>query len=259
MALVERTTTAGNIVEKLRYTRTERKDSPIARAEKKKISSAAKRAANWKSTQRKLYLLLAANFLLRHVFVTLTFDELHKAMTRAEAMKAVRRYVRLFRDYCASQGRVFKYVYALEHKHGLGRWHVHIIMTATWADEEAIKSLWEYGTQVDIETIGSRGYKQLSEYLTKERQEVGDRAFIGSQNLTRPVVETRIISETEPASIEVPKGCIELEREERINEWGRFCFVRYELPRRRSCVPEELDVRPDCYSGADLILSRGFV
>lgn len=259
MALIERTTTAGNIVEKLRYTRTERKDGPVARAEKRKISTAAKRAANWHSTQRKLYLLLAANFLMKHVFVTLTFDELHKAMTRAEAMKAARRYVRLFREYCAAQGREFKYIYALEHKHGLGRWHIHIIMTATWADMEAIKSLWEYGAQVDIETVGSRGYKQLAEYLTKERQEVGDRAFIGSQNLSRPVVETRIVPATESEYIEVPKGCIEMEREEKSNEWGRFCFARYELPRRRGCAPDKLDNRPDCYFGADLILSRGVV
>lgn len=259
MALIERTTTAGNIVEKLRYTRTERKDGPVARAEKKRISTAAKRAANWYSTQRKLYLLLAANFLAKHVFVTLTFDELHRAMTRAEAMNAARRYVRLFRSYCSGQGRDFKYIYALEHKHGLGRWHVHIVMDATWADVEAIKSLWEFGLQVDIETVGSRGYKQLAEYLTKERQEVGDRAFISSQNLSRPVVETRIVPETESEYIEVPDGCIELEREEKSNEWGRFCFVRYELPRRRSRVHIELDNLPDCYSGADLILSRGFV
>ena len=37
MALIELTTIAGNIVEKLRYTRVERKDGPVARAEKREI------------------------------------------------------------------------------------------------------------------------------------------------------------------------------------------------------------------------------
>ena len=256
MALIERTIRAGDIVEVLRYTRIEHNDGPISRAEKKKVSTAAKRAANWHALQRKLYLLFAANFLLNHVFVTLTFDAQHQAMTRKEAMKAARRYVRLLRDYCSGLSRDLTYIYCLESKHGAGRWHVHMVVNLTWADVEAIKSLWEFGAQVDIETVGSRGYKQLAEYMTKERQANGDRAFIGSKNLVRPTEERRVIPESEGAYIEVPAGCVELEREEKSNEWGRFCFVRYELPKRRRIVPSQTE-RPDCYSGADLILSRG--
>ncbi|MEY8420693.1 hypothetical protein AALA83_15650 [Oscillospiraceae bacterium 44-5] len=64
-------------------------------------------------------------------------------------------------------------------------------------DEEEIRSLWEYGAIVHVETIGSRGFKELAQYVTKERPPVGARSFIASQNLKRPMEERRVIDESD--------------------------------------------------------------
>ena len=77
MAEVIKETRAGPITERVAYTRIERGDSAVARAEKGKCSTLARKKTNHRVMQRSLGLLMATNFKLEDFFLTLTFDNDH--------------------------------------------------------------------------------------------------------------------------------------------------------------------------------------
>ena len=145
----------------------------------------------------------------------------------------------------------------IECLHGLGRYHVHVFINSTGdraRDEEEIRSLWEFGSIVHVETIGSRGFKELAEYVTKERPPVGGRSFIASQNLKRPVEERRVIDESEMRLLGAPDGYMEIDRKTcDTKHWGSFVYVVYERSYRWA---KEEEKRPGLYDGADRIVSR---
>lgn len=251
-----KTTTAGPVKEILIYPHVERKDSPEARAKKEALSNAAKHAQNRRASSRAAYLLAVANFFPWDYHATLTCDNDHQFMNRGETLEGMRKFVRVLRKQRRRRGKDLRYIYVIECLHGLGRYHVHVFINSTGdraRDEEEIRSLWEYGSIVHVETIGSRGFKELAEYVTKERPPVGARSFIASQNLKRPVEERRVIDKLDMGLLDAPEGYIELERKSETNLWGSFFFVRHE---RRYRWLEEEDKRPGLYAGADKIISR---
>ncbi len=153
MAEVIKETRAGPITERVAYTRIECGDSAVARAEKGKCSTLARKKTNHRVMQRSLGLLMATNFKLEDFFLTLTFDNDHLPRTRRGAMKAVKEFVRLLKRHRLLRKQDLKYIYCIENKHDAGRYHIHMVMNAVGRDVEAIISLWSYGL-VDWEFIG---------------------------------------------------------------------------------------------------------
>lgn len=243
-------------------------DSPQARAAKKECSSLGRKLTNHRTMQRTLYFLMAANFKLTDLFLTLTFDDTHLPRTRKEAMKAVEKFVKLLRKHRAARGQELLYIYCVENKHGEGRYHIHMIVNSTGQDVEPLCSLWD-GGMVDWEYIGwskergqlkhrgVKGYKILARYMTKEVQPVGARNYSRSKNLVRPTVTVRFASEEDVKArrlAEIPDGCEQLDRIEFQNDYGCFWYVSYYDKSRGYGVQKD---RPGLYDGEALVISRG--
>ena len=231
MAKRKKTIIAGQIVKTIIYTAPEPRDGQQARAEKSRMTSAAQKAMNDKAARVRLEMLIATNFRPADLFLTLTYRDENLPAKRAEAIKHVRSFLKHLREYRKARGRDLKYIYTTEDKHGGGRLHHHIIISATGNDMETIKSLWEHGEVVEFEYVGNYDSEQLARYITKESVEkrpVGAQMWTGSRNLEKPIVRCEYVDND--AAITVPIGCHIIEKEERMTEYGSYAYIKYRLP-----------------------------
>ena len=231
MAKRKKTIIAGRIVKAVIYTAPEPVDGCRARAEKSRMTSAARKAMNDKTARARLEMLMSANFSGRDLFVTLTYRNEDLPGSRAEAVERLRGFIKLFRTQRKKKGLAFRYVYTTEEKHGESRLHHHLAINAAGADVEALRSLWTYGDVVDVEYIGARGYDLLAAYMTKESvagRPVGAQMWTASRNLVKPLEESIYVSND--TMLSAPLGCHILEKEERATEFGSYCYIKYRTP-----------------------------
>lgn len=227
-----KTIRAGCIVKTVLYTAPEPRDTKPVRAIKSRMTSAAQKALNDKSARVRLEMLVWENFGPEDLFVTLTYRDEDLPRTWKEAVLCVRKFLRNFRNYRGRRGQPLKYIYTTEGKHGDHRLHHHLIINATERDVEAIRSLWAYGDIVDLEYVGERGHTTLALYMTKESMEgrpVGAQMWTSSRNLRKPEVESKLVHND--AELTVPAGCFVLEKEEKVTEFGSYCYIKYRVPR----------------------------
>ena len=161
MAKRKKTITAGCIVKTILYTAPEPRDGERARAEKSRMTTAAQKAMNDKTARCRLEMLLAANFVGKDLFITLTYRNADLPTTRAAAVKNVRKFLKQLREHRKARGQVLKYVYTTEEKHGAARLHHHLVINATERDIETIRSLWPYGDIIDLVYVRDRDYDTL--------------------------------------------------------------------------------------------------
>lgn len=242
MAKRKKVITAGNLVKTIVYTVPQPRDSEHVRAAKSKMTTAAQRALNYRTAQGKLEMILAANFGPQDLFCTLTYRDDCLPMNLAGAKKCVRAFIKLLREQRRRRGLDLKYVYVTEGKHGDKRYHHHIVINATGPDDlEEVCSLWQYGDMVDVERIADRQYIDVARYITKENAEDkpnGAQMWTRSRNLVPPQVESYFVPDDE--AIQPPPGAYVLEREERLNEFGSFSYLKYRLP----AIPAPFHPRP---------------
>ena len=235
MAKRKRVITAGRLVKEVIYTVPQPRDSDRVRAGRSKLTTAAQRALNYRTAQGRLEMILAANFDENDLFCTLTYRDNCLPTTAAEAKKRVRAFIKLLRKERQRHGLDLKYVYVTEGKHGDKRYHHHLVVNATSLNDlEMICSLWRYGDMVDVRRIEDREYIDVARYITKENAEgkpVGAQMWTRSRNLVLPKVESYFVPES--ATVQPPPGAHVLEREERLNEFGGFCYLKYRLPRNQ--------------------------
>lgn len=235
MAKRKKIITAGRLVKTVIYTVPQPRDNEHARAAKSKITSAAKRAHNYRTAQGWLEMLLAANFGPDDLFCTLTYRDEHLPRTLTLAKNRVREFLKMLRCQRKREGGALKYVYVTEGKHGDKRYHHHLVINASGAaDLETICSLWKYGDIVDVERIADRLHMDVARYITKEAAEdkpVGAQMWTRSRNLEKPTVESTFIHDDE--TIQPPPGSFVLEKEEKQNEFGSFIYLKYWLPVER--------------------------
>lgn len=230
MAQRKKTIIAGRLVKTVLYTAPEPRDEPRVRAAKSKATTAAQKAMNDKSALVRLELLLAANYSESDIFLTLTYRDETLPQRRNDAIKNARWYLRQLREQRKVRGQTLKYIYTTEDKHGGGRLHHHIVLNATGKDMETLRSLWVHG-EIEVEYIGKYDYAQLARYLTKESREgrpVGAQMWTASRNLEKPIVRTEFVSND--TALAAPVGCHVLEREEKMNEFGSYRYIKYMLP-----------------------------
>lgn len=233
---------AGRLVREVLWTASFPSDTPKQRAEKTKLTTAARKAVNVKCAWKKLMLILAENFGGEDFHVVLTYDDAHLPSSEAEAVKVIRKFIVQLRQCYRSQGQELFYIYKTEHLHD-GRLHHHLIVNSIGKDEERICSLWEHGSNIDFSQIDEFGYAALAQYFTKEAKDgilrVGARSWVPSLNLKKPNVQP---TEWVPDSVRLqpPSNAHILEREEKENEFGRFQFIEYLLPK----PPKQTQSRP---------------
>lgn len=228
---------AGQYVWKIVYTAPFPHDGVKARSEKKRASTAARKAMNDKAARRKLEMVLASNFSRKDLFVTLTYDDAHLPCSLKEAKKKLRRFLDMLRDNRKKHHRACPYVYVTEHKHGEGRYHHHLVIgsNGSRADIEEIASLWTNGTIIDSKHIDERDFAALALYMTKESAEdrpVGAQMWTGSKGLKRPVESVVFVSDD--TGISPPPRVVVLEREEKtVGEYGWYSYIKYFVPIER--------------------------
>lgn len=242
MAKRKKTIIAGQLVKTIIYTAPEPMDGKRARAEKSKATTAAQKAMNDKAARGRLEMMLAANFVGYDLFVTLTYRDGDLPPNRAAAVKVLRRFIKALREHRKVRGQELKYIYTTEEKHGEARLHHHLVINGTGADMELIRSLWPYGDVIDMEYIGQRDYETWALYLTKESvtgRPVGAQMWTASRNLKKPIVRSEYVPND--TALAVPVGCHIIEKEERVTEFGSYCYIKYRLPpcqsRRSGCSP----------------------
>lgn len=231
MAKRKKTIVAGRIVKTVIYTAPEPIDGKRARAEKSRMTSAARKAMNNKTARARLEMLMAANYSGTDLFVTLTYRDECLPGSRAEAVARLRKFIALFRTQRKKRGQELRYLYTTEEKHGEGRLHHHLVVNATGADVEILRSLWIYGDIVDVEYIGARDYEGLSLYMTKESaagRPVGAQMWTASRNMVKPTEKSVYVSND--TTLSAPIGCHVLEKEERVTEFGSYCYIKYKVP-----------------------------
>ena len=165
---------------------------------------------------------------------------------RDAAIRRLRAFIRDLRSQRKAQGLPTRYIYVTEGLHGDHRIHHHLVLNGTGRDAEAIRALWTWGDQVEIQPLDDDHYEALAKYLTKEPREhgnaeVGARTWTPSLGLRRPEVETADVPDA--VTLTAPPGAIILERTVHPTEFGEFAYLKYYLPRPRRPVPERY-VRP---------------
>lgn len=231
MAKRMKTIKAGRLVKRILYTAPEPRDGERARAEKSRMTAAAQKAMNDKTARGKLEMLIAENFTGQDLFVTLTYRDANLPAKRAGAVKLVRQFLKNLRKHRALRGQVLRYIYTTEEKHGEARLHHHLVLNAVGRDIEVIRSLWPYGDIVDVEQIDENDFAALAMYITKESVEgrpVGAQMWTRSRNLRKPAVDACFVPDD--TTLAAPPGCYVLEKEEKVTEYGSYCYIKYRLP-----------------------------
>lgn len=235
--------TAGRLVTGVVYTAVTPTDAGQQRAAKLNASSAARQRINLKHSWQKCEVVLAANFGARDLVVTLTYDDDHLPPSKREAVKQLKKFIKLLRERRRSRGETLEYIYVTESKHGDGRLHHHLVINATGEDFAEIRELWTGGTDIDIKHIDLWGYTELAKYLTKEPREEGSangaRTWTPSKGLDHPVKESDWVDEN--LDLTAPPGAIVLDSEaKKINSFGSYTYIKYLLPETqpmRRCRP----------------------
>jgi len=228
-----KTIRAGRLVLTCAYTMSYPSDRPHVRREKRKCSSAARQRMNLKRSAQKLELALAANFGPGDLVLSLDYHDDALPETRPDAVKLLKKFLRQLREYRRRRGGDLKYIYVTEGLHGDKRVHHHLVINGTRDDLEILRSLWPHGS-VDLAPLSLRdGYFALAEYLTKEprngdRTLNGERCWVPSLNLAKPVVESCMIPDD--LTLSVPPGAFVLDRDSQHNEYGEFVYLKYLLP-----------------------------
>ena len=246
---------AGPLRAEVLYSVPDRRQPEQQRAARCRASTEAQRLLNMKHSRIKLEFLLAANFSRKDLFVTLSFSDESLPATRESCRRCIKAF---FRDLRAQRRKrdlpALRYVYAIENKHGDGRFHVHIVLDGTGPrDLEDIASLWTFGG-ADVQRLGSHfwddnagtvSFEKLSRYMCKERTDpglVGAQGWTPSKNLARPAVSSQRVPDS--AKLDPPAEAVLLERREEINAFGEFYFLKYAAPPRAAADRARRENRP---------------
>lgn len=231
--------TAGRLQIVVSYTVASLQDTPTARADKVKMSTAARQAINLRYSWQKLEVVLAANFTEADLFLTLTYADERLPPSRDAAIKQVKKFLRRLRDARRRREASTRYIYVTEQLSAEGgRLHHHLVINGTGpGDLDEIVHLWDNGN-ADVEHLEVGGndnaYADYAKYLTKEpRQvrspEVGARTWVPSLGLSHPEPETADMDDN--MTIAPPPGAYILEAPPPSrNEHGEFCYLKYLLP-----------------------------
>lgn len=225
---------AGRLVREILWSAAYPSDSPKVRTAKLKCSSEARQKINDRCSWQKLKLLFAANFSYTDLVITLTYANRYLPKTKADGKKTLKLWIAQMREHRRCRGEDLRYIYCIENKHDEGRVHHHIVINGTSQDYDLIRSLWTWGTDIEIQPLDMWGYEDLAKYMTKEPREyghpdVGFRSWVPSLNLRKP--------EAPPAEwvpdcvrLEAPSNAHVLHKEQKDNEWGRYAYIEYLLP-----------------------------
>lgn len=225
---------AGRYMRAIQYTLNSDPDVRRTRAPKTEISSVAQEAMNLKHSWQKLKALIAANFAMEDLVITLTYNDGALPPTRRDAENRLKLFVRRLRVERRAAGFELPYLYVTEMGHSSGRLHHHMITTSTGRDYEMIRRLWaRNGDNIEFSPIWTKGYDGWARYLSKEPREVGrryvgERMWRSSLGLVKPQTYPGWVDASN--QLTAPPGSVEIDCQKRSNGYGEFTFIECLLP-----------------------------
>lgn len=230
MAKFKKVIVAGPLVVECVYPAPHPQDSVGVRAGKKEMSSEAQRRMNLKYAWQKLELLIAANYGVKDLWITFTYDDEHLPTSRKKANAIMKAFLRKLRAARAARGQELRYIYVTEHKHGDGRWHHHVLINSTGEDYLEIMRLWEQGgvefKQIRIDR--DKNYETLARYMCKEqRDKVGQRLWSGSRNLRKPEKECFRVPNDTPLSVPATAQLTFEDTGDVTTIFGHYRYIKY--------------------------------
>ncbi|HIV96614.1 MAG TPA: hypothetical protein H9745_03410 [Candidatus Agathobaculum stercoravium] len=229
-----KTIRAGRLVYDIAYTVPRPNATPQERKRIREVTAEQIARTNCNSAQRKLELLMAANFEMEDLVITPTYRDADLPDSADVTRRRLGKVFKQLRAYRKARGLPeLKYIYVLEGRHGDHRPHAHIIMNASEDDLELFKSLWIWGDDVQLNYIRDRGYDGWAGYLTKERREAslnGKKQWVGSRNLKQPEIKWAWVDDG--ASVDAPPGAQVLDEGGGRNEMASCRYIKYLLPRQ---------------------------
>ena len=150
--------------------------SPAGRGRGRKTNptNEMQRIVNDKLSWLKLKWLLAANFIKGDIVGCLTFDDDHLPETRKQVTNKLGWFRRKAEAARRERGQELVMFWSIEHRHGDGRWHIHIVANATGGEDYAeLHRLWGQGETefAALRVDTKRNYETLARYMCKEARE----------------------------------------------------------------------------------------
>lgn len=185
---------------------------------------------NQKYAYQRLELLIAANYGIRDLYITLTYDDDHLPRNREGARKIIQAFLRRLRKARKERGQELRYIYVTEHKHGEGRWHHHVLINATGEDYALIRQLWGQGN-VDFNPIRidrDKNFETLARYLCKEQRDmVGNRLWSCSRNLRKPETECFRVPNDTPLTVPESAEIVLEDTGDVSTAYGHYRYIKY--------------------------------
>ena len=177
------------------------------RGRKSNPTNELQKLVNERQSWQKLKWLLAANFIKGDIVGCLTFDNEHFPETRKQVANKFGWFKKKAEAARKARGQELVMFWSIEHRHGDGRWHIHIVLNATGGDDYAeLHRLWGQGeTEFSALRVDARkNYETLARYMCKEaRDKVGQRSWSYTRNAKKPEVESFWVDDS--TTLRVPK------------------------------------------------------
>ena len=231
-----KTIRAGRLVYDIAYTVPRPNATPQERKRIREVTAEQIARTRCNTAQRKLELLMAANFEPEDLVITATYRDEDLPSSPDVTRRRLGKVFKQLRAYRKARGLPdLKYIYVLEGRNGDHRPHAHIILNAVGGDLELFRSLWIWGDDVQLNYIRERGYDGWAGYLTKERREAslnGKKQFVGSRGLEQPITTYEWVDDG--ATVDAPPGAQVLDDGGGRNETASCRYIKYLLPRREN-------------------------
>lgn len=211
------------------------------REKKKNPSRESQKKANQRTLERKLTMLLNANFSQSDWYLTFSYRK-EERPDKQELLSQVQKVLRVFRKKAKAREIPLKYIWVAE----IGkRGAVHVHMVVQGVTPEEVRDAWKYGFVRIMPLEASGQYQKLAEYLVKyakkTEESIGEKVGKGynpSRNLIRVKEKKEVMKRnTYPADIPVPKGYY-LDKEsirEGFHEATGYPYLSYVLVRIMGC------------------------
>lgn len=209
MPYIERIIRAGKTIEIERYFTARYRKQGIRRGDRVKPTKEQQKAVNRRQAERKLRILMNANY--RYGDYHLVLDYIRKKgepdRTREEMRHDIDVFLRELRKQCKKQGMILKYIHVMEIG-SKGSRHHHLVVNRipTQILQDCWYKAYEGHNRIKVFPLDDSGnYAKLASYFikytdahrTEEEGALQGKRWNASKNLVRPEPEIRIVTDRE--------------------------------------------------------------
>ncbi|MEN6387227.1 MAG: hypothetical protein ABFD79_18765 [Phycisphaerales bacterium] len=213
MPYIESTITAGKVKDITKYHTAKYKSPKRPKAENQNTTPERQAKTNERYSQKKLDLLINANFSENDLYLTLTYGNQKEEPEPKEAKKYLEKYIRKIRTLYKKMGVTLKYIAITEHKKR--RIHHHLLINQIGIGINHIKKFWEHGfSKIQLYAGEPEDAERIANYFIKESgnafnedEKVHGLRWNSSKNLIHPLPVKKVVHASSWREIpKPPKG-----------------------------------------------------